>query len=49
VTKDSLKYKNKLSPYEGMTVCGRVKQTYLRGNKVYDYSDGFTAPQGQLL
>ncbi|KAF7376167.1 hypothetical protein MSAN_00031800 [Mycena sanguinolenta] len=50
VTKESLQFKNKLSPYEGMTLRGRVKQTYVRGNLVYDQNNGFaTAPVGCML
>jgi hypothetical protein len=32
-----------------MKLCGRVVQTYLRGNKVYDHVTGFGAPSGRLL
>ncbi|KAF7361870.1 Allantoinase [Mycena venus] len=50
VTKESLQFKNKLSPYEGLTLRGKVKQTYVRGNLVYDHSSGFeSAPAGCLL
>ncbi|KAJ7901859.1 allantoinase [Mycena olivaceomarginata] len=50
VTKESLQFKNKLSPYEGLTLRGRVKQTYVRGNLVYDHSTGFAdIPCGNLL
>ncbi|KAG6857691.1 hypothetical protein H0H87_004107 [Tephrocybe sp. NHM501043] len=36
VTSDSLNFKNKISPYIGMTLQGRVEQSYLRGILVYD-------------
>ncbi|KAG6869113.1 hypothetical protein C0993_001678 [Termitomyces sp. T159_Od127] len=36
VTSDHLKFKNKISPYVGMTLRGEVEQTYLRGTLVYD-------------
>ncbi|KAJ7188240.1 allantoinase [Mycena filopes] len=50
VTKDSLQFKNKLSPYEGLTLRGQVKQTFVRGSLVYDRSTGFdAAPSGRLL
>ncbi|KAI0088935.1 allantoinase [Irpex rosettiformis] len=51
VTKESLNFKNKLSPYEGLTLKGRVEKTFLRGNLVYDVSRGFVTskPLGQLL
>jgi len=52
VTKEDLHFKNKLSPYEGMTLTGRVEQTYLRGRIVYDRArDGFNgiSAKGELL
>jgi len=51
VTKASLNFKNKLSPYEGRTLKGRVEKTFLRGNLVYDSLEGFVAlkPIGKLL
>ncbi|KZT23948.1 allantoinase [Neolentinus lepideus HHB14362 ss-1] len=51
VTKESLNFKNKLSPYEGMTLSGRVERTYLRGQLVYDYKTKFGGlePAGLLL
>lgn len=42
ITKDHLLFRNKVSPYLGKTVRGRVEQTYLRGHKVFDYSEGVT-------
>jgi allantoinase len=36
IAKQDLIFKNKLSPYEGMEVAGRVEQTFLRGRKVFD-------------
>jgi len=49
VTDDLLQYKNKISPYKSMKLRGRVVQTYLRGNKVYDHAGGFEAPSGRLI
>jgi allantoinase len=49
VADDLLQYKNKISPYKGMKLRGRVIQTYLRGNKVYDNVGGFEVPSGRLL
>ncbi|KAF7321296.1 hypothetical protein MKEN_00649600 [Mycena kentingensis (nom. inval.)] len=52
VTKESLQFKNKISPYVGMTLRGRVKQTFVRGSLVYDAtaSEPFAnAPAGNLL
>ncbi|KAL1677272.1 hypothetical protein EV122DRAFT_252652 [Schizophyllum commune] len=52
VTKEQMNFKNKLSPYEGLTLRGRVEQTWLRGGLAYDVasSDQFASqPRGQLL
>jgi allantoinase len=50
VTKDALNFKNKLSPYEGITLRGRVEKTFLRGSLVYDYVEGITLkPTGDLI
>ena len=55
MTKEMLNFKNKLTPYEGMTLRGRVEQTYVRGRLVYDRAaggggfDGLEGPVGQLL
>jgi len=52
VTKESLRFKNKITPYEGMVLSGRVEQTFLRGNLVYKgFSDKFEGlePSGILL
>jgi allantoinase len=51
VTKESLNFKNKLSPYVGLTLRGRVEKTYLRGKLIYDHEQGFqsSGPSGALL
>ncbi|KAJ7084411.1 allantoinase [Mycena belliarum] len=50
VTKGTLQFKNKLSPYEGLTLRGRVEQTFVRGSLVYDRHTGFESPpSGRLL
>ncbi|KIK67392.1 hypothetical protein GYMLUDRAFT_37505 [Collybiopsis luxurians FD-317 M1] len=51
VTKDSLNFKNKLSPYVGLKLRGKVKKTFLRGSMVYDHFSGFDGvkPLGKLL
>ncbi|GAA6027144.1 hypothetical protein JCM8097_002427 [Rhodosporidiobolus ruineniae] len=41
VTKSELHFKNRSSPYEGLTLTGAVLATYLRGEKVYDRRTGF--------
>ncbi|KAJ9107839.1 hypothetical protein QFC19_002745 [Naganishia cerealis] len=42
ITQESLKFKNKVSPYLGKTLQGKVEQTYLRGNLVFDHEKGLT-------
>lgn len=53
VSKDHLYFKNKLTPYEGMTLRGLVHKTFVRGRLAYDSAlqDGFTGlqPSGELL
>ncbi|GJE98330.1 hypothetical protein PsYK624_145580 [Phanerochaete sordida] len=52
VTKEQLNFKNKLTPYEELTLTGRVQQTFLRGQLVYDLGAGGFAngrPDGHLL
>ncbi|KAI0646715.1 allantoinase [Trametes meyenii] len=52
VTKELLNFKNKLTPYEGLTLDGRVEKTFLRGKLVYDGAQGGFAglePIGNLL
>jgi len=51
VTRELLQYKNKISPYEGKELCGRVEQTYLRGKLAYDRQHNFEGlpPRGKLL
>lgn len=47
-----LNFKNKLSPYEGMTLRGRVEQVFIRGQLGYDVTvGGFDniSPAGILL
>ncbi|EJF58144.1 allantoinase [Dichomitus squalens LYAD-421 SS1] len=52
VTKESLNFKNKLTPYKGLALRGRVDRTFLRGLLIYDGAvNGFTdlEPVGALL
>ncbi|THH05803.1 hypothetical protein EW145_g4529 [Phellinidium pouzarii] len=51
VTKDNLYFKNKLSPYEGLTIYGKVEKTYVRGRIAWDASingEGLN-PEGRLI
>ncbi|KAH9996010.1 allantoinase [Russula vinacea] len=52
VTKEMIQFKNKVTPYEGLVLLGRVEQTILRGSPIYDgISDTFfnVEPSGALL
>lgn len=51
VTVDHMRFKNKLSPYEGYTLSGVVHQTWLRGRKIWDIKKGGHQgpPRGLLL
>ncbi|KAJ4002068.1 allantoinase [Lentinula boryana] len=51
VTEESLRFKNKISPYVGLKVRGRVEKTFLRGSLIYDCVNGFDGiePKGELL
>ncbi len=37
------------TPFEGMELTGRVKQTFLRGNLIYDRGQVIGSPQGQYV
>ncbi|KAF8521377.1 allantoinase [Hysterangium stoloniferum] len=51
VTEDYLHFKNKVSPYAGMTLAGRVEKTILRGSVVWNRDEGNIdrVPKGILL
>ncbi|KAJ3899681.1 allantoinase [Lentinula edodes] len=51
VTQESLNFKNKVSPYVGLKLRGRVEKTFIRGSIVYDRISGFDGlnPSGELL
>ena len=42
VTPKRLHYRHKISPYMGARLCGVVKATYLRGENVYRYTNGWS-------
>lgn len=45
-------FRNKVSPYEGRTMTGLVRETYLRGHKIFTREAGFvdkSGPSGKLL
>lgn len=44
-----LEHRHKLTPYEGLTLQGKVETTYLRGQKIYDAGAVTIQPLGTLL
>lgn len=45
-------FRNKCSPYEGKTMRGVVRETWLRGRKIFTREAGFmekSGPSGKLL
>lgn len=48
---DTMFFRNKCSPYQGKTLKGMVKETWLRGQKIFSREEGFgeRKPQGTLL
>ncbi|KAI9735927.1 MAG: hypothetical protein M1834_001393 [Cirrosporium novae-zelandiae] len=50
VGREEMLFRNKCSPYQGMRLKGVVKETWVRGRKVFQRGKGFIgAPGGQLL
>ncbi|RPA84367.1 allantoinase [Ascobolus immersus RN42] len=52
VTSDDMKFKNKVTPYESKELRGIVRETWLRGERVFSRGDGFeekVGARGQLL
>lgn len=52
VEEKTMLFKNRCSPYQGMKLMGMVKETWLRGVKIWDREGGFgegACPAGQLL
>lgn len=49
VRPEMIHYKHKLTPYDGEQLYGVVKQTYLKGTKIYDNGSFINGPMGQPL
>lgn len=49
VATEALYHRHKLTPYEGQTLRGVVRQTYLRGQKIYDCGSFSKEPSGIIL
>ncbi|TNY19971.1 allantoinase [Rhodotorula diobovata] len=48
IRKSELHFKNRASPYEGLTLTGAVRSTYLRGREVYDRQRGFEGVESEF-
>ena len=49
ISADMIKYRHKVTPYEGRRVTGRVERTFVRGQEVFASGDMLAAPIGQPL
>ena len=49
VSADNIQHRHKLTPYAGEALSGVVKQTYLRGQKIFDDGKPLSGPLGRLL
>ncbi|MGQ0714260.1 MAG: allantoinase AllB [Gemmatimonadaceae bacterium] len=45
----TLEHRHKLTPYDGMRLRGVVRETWLRGDRVFDRGDFPAPPRGELL
>jgi allantoinase len=52
VEPSTMLFRNKVSPYQGKTLRGVVRETWLRGQQIFTREDGFhekAGPAGELL
>jgi len=49
ITADMIKYRHKITPYEGRVVSGLTERTYVRGQLVYRAGELLGAPVGEAL
>lgn len=52
VEPSTMLFRNKVSPYQNKTLKGVVKETWLRGQRIFSREDGFvekSGPSGKLL
>jgi allantoinase len=49
VEANALQHRHKVTPYEGMRLHGVVRETWLRGERVYHRGHFVHEPRGQLL
>ncbi len=46
---NKLFHKHKLTPYSGRELCGVVKATYLRGEKIFENGKIVSEPKGRII
>jgi allantoinase len=49
ITADLIKYRHKITPYEGRKVRGSIASTYLRGQKIFEAGKILGTPVGQTI
>jgi len=49
ISAEMIQYRHKITPYEGKQVCGRVEQTFVRGQQVYALGEFTGQPRGKPL
>jgi allantoinase len=49
ITKQMIKHRHQITPYQGRIVNGRVKRTYLRGQLIFNNGQFINVPMGQPL
>lgn len=49
INNDMIKHRHKITPYVGRKVSGQIRQTYVRGKKVYDNDQFVDKPVGRPL
>ncbi|PCJ18549.1 MAG: allantoinase AllB [Candidatus Cloacimonadota bacterium] len=49
IKQDDILYKNKISPYCGKQVTGKVHNTYLSGEMIYDHNNDLKNPSGNSI
>ena len=49
ISTDEIRYRHKITPYAGHEVCGRVEQTWLRGQRVFHRGHFADAPHGRPI
>jgi allantoinase len=49
VRQSMIQHRHKLTPYEGIELSGVVKETYVRGKKVFDNGSFVSSPNGKII